>query len=89
MERRLLLTLFLLVAACTPAVADLVEPTAPEAMSPEQDASVANTEGDQVEDGSLAGTTPAPEFPDGLDWLNTEQPLSIADLRGKLCDSGL
>jgi DNA-binding beta-propeller fold protein YncE len=27
---------------------------------------------------------PAPEFPDGLDWLNTDHPLSIAELRGKL-----
>jgi DNA-binding beta-propeller fold protein YncE len=24
------------------------------------------------------------EFPDGLDWLNTERPLSIAELRGKV-----
>jgi DNA-binding beta-propeller fold protein YncE len=30
------------------------------------------------------GTVPAPEFPDGLDWLNTPQPLSIAGLRGKV-----
>ncbi len=39
---------------------------------------------EQAEDTSYAGTTPAAEFPDGLHWLNTEQPLSIADLRGKL-----
>jgi thiol-disulfide isomerase/thioredoxin len=84
MERRLLLTLFLLVAACSPAVDDLVETTVPEEMSPEPDASATNTESDQPEGNSFAGTTPAPEFPAGLDWLNTEQPLSIADLRGKL-----
>jgi DNA-binding beta-propeller fold protein YncE len=26
----------------------------------------------------------APEFPDGLEWLNTDRPLSIAGLRGKV-----
>ena len=30
------------------------------------------------------GATPAPEFPDGLDWLNVEQPLNLASLRGKV-----
>jgi len=33
---------------------------------------------------SLAGTTPAYEFPDGVDWLNTEGPLTMSDLRGKV-----
>jgi DNA-binding beta-propeller fold protein YncE len=33
---------------------------------------------------SFAGTDPAPEFPAGLDWLNVEQPLALADLRGKV-----
>lgn len=33
---------------------------------------------------SFAGTTPAPEFPEGLEWLNVERPLSFAELRGKL-----
>jgi len=27
---------------------------------------------------------PAPEFQDGLDWLNVERPLTLRDLRGKL-----
>ena len=27
---------------------------------------------------------PAPEFPDGLQWLNTDKPLTLAALRGKL-----
>jgi len=26
----------------------------------------------------------APEFPEGLDWLNTTEPLKLADLRGKI-----
>ena len=33
---------------------------------------------------SAAGTTPAPEFPDGLDWLNVDQPLDLETLRGKV-----
>ena len=35
---------------------------------------------------TLMGTTPAPEFQPGLDWLNTvdNKALSLADLRGKL-----
>ncbi|MGZ5383332.1 MAG: thioredoxin-like domain-containing protein [Acidimicrobiia bacterium] len=33
---------------------------------------------------SYAGTTPAPEFPAGLDWLNTDRPLALAQLRGKI-----
>ena len=32
----------------------------------------------------FAGKVNAPEFPAGLDWLNTDQPLSIKQLRGKL-----
>ncbi len=34
--------------------------------------------------GSFAGTDPAPEFPAGLDWLNTAEPISLADLEGKV-----
>ena len=30
------------------------------------------------------GTVHAPDFPQGLDWLNTDRPLSLEDLRGKL-----
>ena len=33
---------------------------------------------------SYAGTTVAPEFPAGLDWLNTDKPYSLQDLRGKI-----
>jgi DNA-binding beta-propeller fold protein YncE len=33
---------------------------------------------------SFAGTTPAPEFPAGLDWLNTDRPLALEQLRGKI-----
>ena len=33
---------------------------------------------------SYAGTVSAPDFPKGMDWLNTERPLSLADLSGKI-----
>ncbi len=33
---------------------------------------------------SYAGTKPAPEFPSGLDWLNTDRPLTLEQLRGKV-----
>ena len=33
---------------------------------------------------SYAGTTDAPEFPQGLEWVNTDQPLTLAQLRGKV-----
>jgi DNA-binding beta-propeller fold protein YncE len=33
---------------------------------------------------SYAGTTPAPEFPAGLDWLNTDRPLALEQLQGKI-----
>jgi len=33
---------------------------------------------------SFAGDVPAPEFPPGLDWLNTDRPLSLAQLQGKV-----
>lgn len=33
---------------------------------------------------TYAGRVNAPDFPPSLDWLNTERPLSLRDLRGKL-----
>lgn len=33
---------------------------------------------------SFVGTTPAKEFPPGLDWINTDRPLTMAELRGKI-----
>ena len=49
-----------------------------------EQADEATGNGPDVNERSFAGTEPAPEFPIGLDWLNTEQPLSIAALRGKV-----
>ncbi len=31
-----------------------------------------------------AGKVNAPDFPQGMDWLNTQAPLSLEALRGKL-----
>jgi hypothetical protein len=33
---------------------------------------------------SYAGTVRAPDFPEGLEWINVARPLHIADLRGRL-----
>ena len=33
---------------------------------------------------SFAGTVNAPEFPQSVEWINTDRPLSMEDLRGKL-----
>ena len=33
---------------------------------------------------SFLGNQAVPDFPPGLDWLNTERPLSLQDLRGKI-----
>jgi len=32
----------------------------------------------------FAGKVNAPDFPAGAEWLNTDRPLTLADLRGKL-----
>lgn len=32
----------------------------------------------------LDGVVHAPEFPAGLDWINTDQPFTLADLKGKI-----
>ncbi len=33
---------------------------------------------------AIAGSIHAPEFPEGLEWLNTDTPLRLSDLKGKL-----
>jgi len=33
---------------------------------------------------SFAGKVRAPEFVEGLDWINVSRPLQLADLRGRL-----
>ena len=43
-----------------------------------------NSQADDTVAPSFAGTVPAPEFPDGLDWLNTAAPLRLEALQGKI-----
>ena len=33
---------------------------------------------------SYAGTVNAPEFPSGLEWVNTDRPLTLGELGGKI-----
>ena len=51
-----------------------------EAADPTEDESA----GPDTESRSYAGTVAAPEFPTGLDWINTESPLALSQLRGKV-----
>jgi thiol-disulfide isomerase/thioredoxin/DNA-binding beta-propeller fold protein YncE len=61
------------VAACTPASEGMPETTAP-----------ADTTSTSYAGESFAGTVDAPEFPTGLEWINTPGPLTLNDLRGKV-----
>ncbi|HEY5626255.1 MAG TPA: thioredoxin-like domain-containing protein, partial [Dehalococcoidia bacterium] len=40
--------------------------------------------GSDIPSDSLAGTVAAPEFPGGHTWFNVSEPLTMADLRGKI-----
>jgi sugar lactone lactonase YvrE len=42
------------------------------------------TQAPTPEGSSYAGSVPAPEFPDGLDWINSDGPVRIGDLAGKI-----
>ena len=33
---------------------------------------------------SYVGTADAPDFPSGLEWLNSREPVSLSDLTGKV-----
>ena len=33
---------------------------------------------------SYAGQVNAPEFPPGMEWVNTDRPLTLAELRGRI-----
>jgi len=33
---------------------------------------------------SYVGRVNAPDFPAGLEWVNTDRPVSLGDLRGKI-----
>ena len=42
------------------------------------------TKGALLNPRTYAGKVSSPDFPPGLDWLNTERPISLADLRGRI-----
>jgi DNA-binding beta-propeller fold protein YncE len=80
----------LLLSACA-GLASTPLPQVPEADSPSE----ATSETDQSEsegelmqsvtqEQSFAGSVEAPEFPQDLDWLNTDRPLTLEQLEGKL-----
>ena len=79
-----LLAILLLVAACSPAESgDTASPsTSAEQLETDPSTTVAPNSGEPVQ--SFAGTRPAPEFPSGLEWLNTAEPLSLEQLQGKV-----
>ncbi|MEA3501406.1 MAG: thioredoxin-like domain-containing protein [Actinomycetota bacterium] len=68
-------------AACTNA--DTSTDAPPSTSTAPAEASAATTTPSSPE-ASAAGTAPAPEFPDGLDWLNVAQPLDLETLHGKV-----
>jgi len=48
-----------------------------------QDGGDGDSEGGDVEY-TWSGDVNAPDFPEGADWVNVSEPISIADLRGKV-----
>lgn len=72
----LLVALGLLAAACSPSARSTTTTDAP---------STGVTSTTAVYTGeSFAGTVDAPDFPEGLDWINTDSALALDDLKGKV-----
>lgn len=77
-----LLVLALLAAACSGDAATTTTEAVPGANETPTTTAVPETPPQATP--SYAGTVPAPEFPAGLDWINTPQPLQLGELRGKI-----
>ncbi|MGI9584820.1 MAG: thioredoxin-like domain-containing protein [Acidimicrobiia bacterium] len=76
--------LAVVVAACT---STSQEPSTTTSVASEDNTAAeiqTTTTGSKFQGQSYAGTLDAPEFPTGLDWINTDQPLSLNDLKGKV-----
>ena len=73
----LLVSILLVATACTPSNSseEAVEDTAEETVEETTTTVVGQ---------SFAGTVDAPEFPEGLDWVNTAEPIALNDLKGKI-----
>jgi len=74
--RRLLIALLVFTAGCSTSVEEEAATTTGEP------GAVANTTATTIR--SFAGTIPAPEFPEGLAWINADEPIRLADLTGKI-----
>ena len=75
MKRLLLITVLAAVAAsCTPSGDADAPPT-----TPDDPSTTAEYTGE-----SFAGNVEAPEFPEGLEWINTASPIAMNDLKGKV-----
>ena len=72
-----LLAFVLLAAACSPQGAEVGTPQ-------QSTTTLIQTSSETVPAGSFAGTTPAPEFPDGLEWINAGAPVTLDSLKGKV-----
>ncbi|MDX2467231.1 MAG: redoxin domain-containing protein, partial [Acidimicrobiia bacterium] len=70
------LFLVALAAACSGTTGTTADPTTT--------STAGSIEQPAIVEQSYAGTTPAPEFPDGLDWINAESPIRLEDLKGKV-----
>jgi thiol-disulfide isomerase/thioredoxin len=72
-----LLAFVLLAAACSPQGGDVAAPQESSTTAIESAPETSSAE-------SFAGTTPAPEFPDGLEWINAGAPVTLDSLKGKI-----
>jgi thiol-disulfide isomerase/thioredoxin/sugar lactone lactonase YvrE len=83
----IIVVLALIAVACTPS-ADTAPDAAPDASDRVSDSTAADTSGSttttEYEGESFAGTIDAPDFPSGLEWINTDREVSLDDLRGKV-----
>ncbi len=66
-------SILLVVSACTPS-----DPVT------EGDEEIVEETTTTVAAQTYAGTVDAPDFPEGLDWINTAEPISLNDLKGKV-----
>ena len=86
----ILSTFAVIVSACSPVVQVETETSAGSPQTVQQvGEQTSPSEGEEQtaavsQDQPLPGELPAPEFPPGLDWLNTDRPLSMAQLKGKI-----
>ncbi len=80
-----LLALLLAAAACTPSGSTATVPdgsAAPGSTTIDSTTIDSTTATSPAQ--SFAGTVDAPDFPEGLEWINTAEPISLNELKGKV-----